>query len=88
MKIDVIPNRLEKYVAFILNKNLVFIASMQFMNSSLEKLFKNLSDNLSSVRDGTAGDDGEVLDGQVSDENYLMCNKIWSEFNLKNMGCY
>ena len=61
---------------------------MQFMNSSLEKLFKNLSDNLSSVRDGTAGDDGEVLDGQVSDENYLMCNKIWSELNLKNMGCY
>ena len=30
---------------FILNKNLVFIDSMQFMNSSLEKLVKNLSDN-------------------------------------------
>ena len=29
---------------FILNKNLVFIDSMQFMNSSLEKLVKNLSD--------------------------------------------
>ena len=45
VKIDVIPNRLEKYMAFILNKNLVFIDSMQFMNSSLEKLVKNLSDN-------------------------------------------
>ena len=44
VKVDVIPNRLEKYVAFILNKNLVFIDSMQFMNSSLEKLVKNLSD--------------------------------------------
>ena len=32
-------------MAFILNKNLVFIGSMQFMNSSLEKLVKNLSDN-------------------------------------------
>ena len=32
-------------MAFILNKNLVFIESMQFMNSSLEKLVKNLSDN-------------------------------------------
>ena len=32
-------------MAFILNKNLVFIDSMQFMNSSLEKLVKNLSDN-------------------------------------------
>ena len=28
-----------------LNKNLVFIDCMQFMNSSLEKLLKNLSDN-------------------------------------------
>ena len=45
VKIDVIPNGLEKYMAFILNKNLVFIDSMQFMNSSLEKLVKNLSDN-------------------------------------------
>ena len=44
VKVDVIPNRLEKYMAFILNKNLVFIDSMQFMNSSLEKLVKNLSD--------------------------------------------
>ena len=32
-------------MAFFLNKNLVFIDSMQFMNSSLEKLVKNLSDN-------------------------------------------
>ena len=30
---------------FILNKNLDFIDSMQFMNSSLEKLVTNLSDN-------------------------------------------
>ena len=45
VKIDVIPNRLEKYMAFFLNKNLVFIDSMQFMNSSLEKLVKNLLDN-------------------------------------------
>ena len=45
VKIDVIPNRLEKYMAFFLNKNLVFIDSMQFMNSSLEKLDKNLSDD-------------------------------------------
>ena len=45
VKIDVIPNGLEKYMAFILNKNLVFIGSMQFMNSNLEKPVKNLSDN-------------------------------------------
>ena len=32
-------------MAFILNKNLVFIDSMQFVNSSLEELVQNLSDN-------------------------------------------
>ena len=45
-KISVIPNGLEKYIAFFffLNKNLVFIDSMQFMNFSLVKLVKKLSD--------------------------------------------
>ena len=31
-------------MAFFLNKNLVFVDSMQFMNYSLDKLVKNLSD--------------------------------------------
>ena len=44
VKISVIPNGLEKYMAFFGNKNLVFIDSMQFMNSSLDKLLINLSD--------------------------------------------
>ena len=44
VKIRVIPNGLENYMVFILNKNLVFIGKMQFMNSSLEKLVKKLSD--------------------------------------------
>ena len=34
VKISVIPNGLEKYMAFAINKNLVFLDSMQFMNSS------------------------------------------------------
>ena len=38
LKINVIPNGLEKYMAFFLGKNLVFIDSMQFMNFSLDKL--------------------------------------------------
>ena len=45
MKTDVIPNGLEKYMPFMINKNLVFIYSTQFMNSSFEKLVKNFSDN-------------------------------------------
>ena len=44
VKISVIPNGLEKYIVFFLGKNLVFIDSMQFMNSSLDKIVKNLSD--------------------------------------------
>ena len=44
VKINVIPNGLEKYMAFVLGKNLVFIDSMQVMNSSLNKLVKTLSD--------------------------------------------
>ena len=44
LKVDVISNGLEKYMAFFLGRDLVFIDSMQFMNSSLEKLVKNLSD--------------------------------------------
>ena len=131
VKIELIPNRLEKYMTFFLNKNLVFIDSMQFMNSSLEKLVKNLSDNdfkylteefgsknlellkqkddypyeymdnfkefsevklpdyfYSSVNDEKTGDNGEKLDGHISDKDYLMCNKIWNEFNMKSMGDY
>ena len=44
VKISVISNGLEKYMAFTINKNLVFIDSMQFMNSSLDELVKNFSD--------------------------------------------
>ena len=44
VKVNVIPNGLEKYMAFTINRNLVFIDSMQFMNSSLDSLVKNLLD--------------------------------------------
>ena len=44
LKINVLANGLEKYMVFFLGKNLVFIDSMQFMNSSLDELVKNFSD--------------------------------------------
>ena len=43
-KISVTPNGLEKYMALFMGKDLVFIYSMQFMNSSLDKLVKSFSD--------------------------------------------
>ena len=106
---------------------------MQFMNSSLEKLVKNWSDNgfkyltegfdsknlellkrkdaylyecmdrfkrfneeklpdkkcfYSSVKDGTTDDNGEKLDGHISDEDYLTSSEIWNKFSMKNMGDY
>ena len=44
VKISVILNGLEKYIAFTLNKDLVFIDIMLFMNSILDRLVRNLSD--------------------------------------------
>ena len=42
MTINVIPNNMEKYMAFMLGNHLTFLDSFQFMNSSLEKLVSNL----------------------------------------------
>ena len=41
----VVPNGLEKNMAFMINKNLAFIDSMKLMNSILKKIIRNLSDN-------------------------------------------
>ena len=116
VKNDVIPNGLEKYMAFFLNKNLVFIDSMQSMSSSLNKLVKNLPDDdfkylteefgfkhlellkqkgaypyeymdsfkrfneeklsdnecfYRSVKDGKTDQNGEKLDGNISNKEYL-----------------
>ena len=120
-------------MAFFLNKTLVFIDSMQFLNSSLDKLVKNLLDehfkylleefsskNLellkqkvaypyeymnifekfnkeklparkyfySSTREKKIDNDGEMSDGHVSVKDYLMCEKDWDKFDMKNMGDY
>ena len=42
VRMSVIPNGLKKYMAFAINKNLVFIDSLQFINSSLDALVNNL----------------------------------------------
>ena len=43
MNISIIPNNMERYMAFMLGRHLKFIDSFQFMNSSLEKLVSNLN---------------------------------------------
>ena len=40
-------------------------------------LIKNVEKNVySSLKEGGTGDDGEKLNGHISD--YLTCNKIWN----------
>ena len=120
-------------MAFLLGKNLVFIDSMQFMNSSLDKLVKNLSDEdfkylveefgskkleilkqkgaypheymnsferfheeklpariyfFSSTKKEKIDNDGKISDGHASIKDYLVCEKIWEKFDMKNMGDY
>ena len=62
-----------------------FIASFKIFNE------KKLSDKkcfYSSINDGSTNDNGKKLDSQISDEDYLMCQKVCNEFNMKNMGDY
>ena len=42
MDINVILNNMEKYMAFMLGKHLVFIDNFLFMSSSFDKLVSNL----------------------------------------------
>ena len=61
VKVSVIPNGLEKYMAFTINRNLVFIDSMQFMNSSLDSLVKNLSDDFTYLPEKFGGEFLELV---------------------------
>ena len=45
LDINCIPNNMEKYMAFMLGKQLVFLDSMQFMGSSLSNLTNNLPES-------------------------------------------
>ena len=83
-KINVIPNGLEKNMAFFLNKNLVFIDSMQFMNSSLDKLVKNLSDKDFKYLIEEFGSENIELLKQKSDYPYEYMNSL-ERFNEEKL---
>ena len=83
-KTNVIPNGLEKYMAFFLNKNLVFIDRMQFMNSSLDKLVKNLSDgDFKYLVEETRSENLELLK-QKGDYPYKYMNSF-KKFNEEKL---
>ena len=67
LKIDVLPNGLEKYMSFSINNKLSFIGSFQFLSSSLDSLVKSLNK-----------DDFKYL-SQEFDNNVLnLVKQIWS----------
>ena len=41
-----------------------------------------------SLKNGATGDDGKNLDGHISHEEYLTCQKIWDELCMNNMADY
>ena len=42
----------------------------------------------SSTKKRKIDEDGKISDGHVSIKNYLICEKIWNKFEMKNMGDY
>ena len=69
LKINVIPNRLEKYMNFSINNKLMFIDRFQFLSSSLDSLVKNLSkDGFKYMRQEF---DNNVLDLVKQERFYL-----------------
>ena len=89
-KISVIPNGLEKYMSFALNNNIVFIDSMLFMNSSLDKLVKNLSNDdfkyLSSVYSGERLE--LVKKNGIYPYKYFDSFKRFKESKLLSIDCF
>ena len=42
----------------------------------------------SSTKKGSIDNDGKISDGYRSIDDYLVCDKIWNKFEMKNMGDY
>ena len=40
----------------------------------------------SSTKNKRISEDGKISDGHVSIEDYMVCERIWGKFNMKNMG--
>ena len=82
-RINVIPNGLEKYMSFSLN-NLVFIDSILFMNSSLDKLVKNLSSgDFKYLSESFSGEKLELL----QKKEFILMSILTVLKNLRKVSC-
>ena len=41
-----------------------------------------------STKKGKIDNDSKISDGHISIEDYVVCEKIWNKFKMKNMGDY
>ena len=97
VKVSVIPNELEKYMAVTINNNLLFIDSMQFMNSSLDKLVKNLSDkDFKYLSEEYSGEQLKLVKEKgvypyecgINEKEYERAVNVWKVFKVKSFGEY
>ena len=35
-----------------------------------------------SLKDGTTGDNDKILNGHISEKEYIRCTEIWNRFNI------
>ena len=58
------------------------------MKNLKKKKLPNKECFFSSTKKGKIGDDFKILDGHISDKNYLTCKKTWDKFDMKDIGDY
>ena len=86
--ISVIPNGLEKYMSFTLGNNIIFIDSMLFMNSSLNKLVSNLN-NFKYLSEVFKGEKLELVKKKgVYPYEYINNFKKFKEDCLPDIDCF
>ena len=85
--INVTPNGLEKYMSFTLNKNIIFIDSMLFMNSSLDKLVKNLND-FKYLNSNFKEEQLELIKKGVYPYEYKNSFQMFKEDKLPDKDCF
>ena len=61
---------------------------MNFFKRFIEERLPARKYFFSSTKKGKIGNDGKILDDDISFKDCLICEKIWDKFDMKNMGDY
>ena len=77
-----------KHLELLKQKSAYPYEYMSTFESFEKKYMPNKECFFSTTKKGKTGNDGKKLDGHISHEEYLTCEKIWDKFNMENMGDY